>query len=87
MNGYDKSSLTWIERKNGVYLRRDSMWNEFDAVVRLRSKWDEHGGLTFANYADIRILEVSPSKLGCPLLNLSYVFNPTPNDTNLELKK
>lgn len=86
-NVYDKASLKWAERKDGEYLRGNSIWNEFDAVVRLRSQLDEQGKLIFANYADLRTLEVSPSKRGCPLLNLSYVFNPTPNDTNLELMR
>ena len=87
LKGYDKSSLIWTERKDGVYLREKSVWNGYDAVARLRSVTDEQGKLISAHYADIRKMEVSPSKRGCPLLSLSYVFNPTPNDTNLESKR
>lgn len=87
LKSYDKSSLIWMERKDGVYLREKSVWNGYDAVARLRSVTDEQGKLISAHYANIRKMEVSPSKRGCPLLSLSYVFNPTPNDTNLESKR
>ena len=34
-----------------------------------------------------RRFEIGPSRRGVALLRLTYVFNPTPNDTNLEPKR
>ena len=50
------------------------------------SKKDENGTIKSANYGSIRRFEIGPSRRGVALLRLSYVFNPTPNDTNLEPK-
>ena len=46
----------------------------------------EKGKIKSANYGCIRRLEIGPSRRGVALLRLTYVFNPTPNDTNLEPK-
>lgn len=55
-------------------------------VTRTRSILDAKGAVKVANYGCIRRFEVGPSRRGVALLRLSYVFNPTPNDTNLEPK-
>ena len=53
-------------------------------ITRTRCKVDEHGNLISSNYGSIRVLGVSPSWDGNPTLKLRSVFNPVPNDTNLE---
>ena len=47
---------------------------------------DEEGKIKAANYGCIRRVEIGPSRRGVALLRLTYVFNPTPNDTNLEAR-
>lgn len=49
---------------------------------RVTTKGEPH--TVFANYGSIRKLEIGPGREGKALLVLSYAFNPTPNDTNLE---
>lgn len=56
-------------------------------VTRTRSVINEDGQIKSANYGCIRKFAIGPSKRGVALLRLSYVFNPTPNDTNLEPKR
>lgn len=53
-------------------------------ITRTRCKVDEQGNLISSNYGSIRVLGVSPSWDGNPTLKLRLVFNPVPNDTNLE---
>lgn len=57
---------------------------ESSLVIRTRCALDEHGVLNRANYGCIHNFSVSPGKNGAATLVLSYSFNPTPNDTNLE---
>lgn len=49
---------------------------------RVTTNGEQH--TVFANYGSIRKLEIGPGREGKALLVLSYAFNPTPNDTNLE---
>ena len=53
-------------------------------VIRTRCVLDESGELKQANYARINDFRISPASRGQATLSISYVFNPTPNDTNLE---
>lgn len=55
-------------------------------MTRTRTIVDENGEIKAANYGCIRRFEVGPSRRGVALLRMSYVFNPTPNDVNLEPK-
>ena len=65
-----------------VPFREDSVF-----VTRTRCVIDEMTGkLKSANYGYIKDFMVSPSWKGKCTLRLFYVFNPTPNDTNLEPK-
>ena len=66
-----------------VPFREDSVF-----VTRTRCIVDEvTGKLKSANYGYIKDFMVSPSWKGKCTLRLFYVFNPTPNDTNLEPKR
>ncbi len=49
-------------------------------VVRSRVKYDEHGNVVSANYGKI----VGPWEIGSLMCPFETVFNPCPNDTNLE---
>lgn len=53
-------------------------------VTRTRCVLDEYGNLKCANYGRIVDFRISPDRSGHATLRISYVFNPTPNDTNLE---
>ena len=55
-------------------------------VTRTRCVINEKGGVESANYGCIRRIGIGPSRRGVALLRISYVFNSTPNDTNLEPK-
>ena len=68
--------------KREVPFRRDSV-----LVTRTRCHLDEKGNVQSANYGFIRIFRVSPSWGDKPVVRITYVFNPTPNDTNLEAKQ
>lgn len=59
-----------------------------DAVLVTRSRCvlDELGNMKFACYGFIRILSVDAGWEGKPTMRFACVFNPTPNDTNLEAK-
>ena len=53
-------------------------------VIRTRCLLDENGNLKSANYGRINDFRISPDSRGLATLSISYTFNPTPNDTNLE---
>lgn len=55
-------------------------------VTRTRCVLDENGSLKSANYGFIRFLSVDAGWDGKPTMQLACIFNPTPNDTNLEAK-
>ena len=56
-------------------------------VTRTRCLLDENNDLKSANYGLIRILSVDAGWDGKPTMRLACIFNPTPNDTNLEPKR
>lgn len=53
-------------------------------VIRTRCILDENGNLKSANYGRINDFRISPDSRGLAILSISYIFNPTPNDPNLE---
>lgn len=53
-------------------------------VTRTRCVLDGNGNLKSACYGFIRIFDADASWEGKPTMRLAGVFNPTPNDTNLE---
>lgn len=82
---YAVRCFDWKEREKGTRLLKQSFWNQRDLVVRLRCMIDEFGQVKEAHYGCIYALEVTPGDGNCPTLALACVFNPTPNDTNLEI--
>lgn len=55
-------------------------------ILRSRCECDKEGVLKCANYSCISWIGVEGSRKGKGEMLLSYFFNPTPNDTNLEPK-
>lgn len=55
-------------------------------VTRTRCVLDQNGNLKSANYGFIRFLNVDAGWDGKPTMQIAFIFNPTPNDTNLEAK-
>jgi len=74
----------YYDRKDGRKLR-ESLRPNFSRVARVRCVVSESGELLKANYCGLRCIEASPGD-GKAILGLTSVFNPTPNDTNLEPK-
>lgn len=63
-------------------------WDSYEAIFRLRTIVDEHGGVLSANYASVRNCAISPGTRGRgALIEFRRVFNPRSNDTNLESKR
>ena len=60
--------------------------NDSVLVTRTRCLLNEAGDLEVANYGLIRILSVDAGWDGKPTMRLACIFNPTPNDRNLEPK-
>ena len=73
------------DRKDGRKLR-ESLRPNFTRVARVRCVVSEKGELLKANYCGLRCIEASPGD-GKAILGLTSVFNPTPNDTNLEPRR
>ena len=67
---------------NGQRMRK--MIDDEFLVVRSRCKVNERGELTSANYSVLRHLTFSTSYTALGCCRMSYMYNPTPNDTNLE---
>ena len=68
-------------RESAAVFRQDSVF-----VTRSRCIVDEEGNLKSACYGFIRLIRVDAGWDGRPTMRLAGVFNPTPNDTNLEPK-
>lgn len=85
---FDKKEFSWIYRDGDLDNRNCSIWKTVELIMRTRTILDDKGGVKCANYASIRELSVSPGTRGRgALLEFRYVFNPTPNDTNLEARR
>lgn len=56
-------------------------------VIRSRCIVDESGNLVSSNYSTIGALVIEGGWKTNGIVNLSYLFNPRPNDTNLEPKR
>ena len=78
------ANFEYYDRKNGQKMRKELVPNE-NRVLRVRCELTKDGRLKSANYCGLRCLEASPGMAGeKAVLGLESVFNPTPNDTNLE---
>ena len=64
--------------KSNVFCGKDSM------VVRMRTKRDSQGKIVSCHYGRIECIELNAGGENGFSLYLRYIFNPTPNDTNLE---
>ncbi len=73
--------------KKGMMTRRDTkeLGSSRALVVRSRCKTDDEGNLVSANYFLLSDLQFGGSDKGACLI-YQGVYNPTPNDTNLEPK-
>lgn len=83
-NGFENKSIAVVERNPDLEGAHIQFGGDASFVFRTRCIEDNDGTLKSANYGCIRRFEVGPSRRGVVLMRLSYVFNPTPNDTNLE---
>ena len=84
---YGERCIRIVDRNGDPHTTNIAFPKDESFVTRTRCLIDEKGAIKHANYGCIRRLEIGPSRRGVALLRLSYVFNPTPNDTNLEPKR
>jgi hypothetical protein len=83
---YAERMVCIVDRNGDPYTTKIPFVKDSSFVTRTRCQMDK-GKIKAANYGSIRHLEIGPSRRGVALLRLSYIFNPTPNDTNLESKR
>lgn len=83
---YTESAIRIVDRNGDPHTTKIPFAKGASLVTRTRTIVDENGEIKAANYGCIRRFEVGPSRRGVALLRMSYVFNPTPNDVNLEPK-
>ena len=83
---YSERHIRIVDRNGDPHTTKILFAKNASFVTRTRGVVDEHGKIKSANYGSIRRIEIGPSRRGVALLRLSYIFNPTPNDTNLESK-
>ena len=85
-SAYLERSISIVDRDGDPHTTKVSFAKDSSFVTRTRTVVDEQGNIKSANYGSIRRIEIGPSRRGVALLRLSYIFNPIPNDTNLESK-
>jgi hypothetical protein len=83
---YTERMVCIVDRNGDPYTTKIPFVKDSSFVTRTRCQMDK-GKIKVANYGCIIHLEIGPSRRGVALLRLSYVFNPIPNDTNLEPKR
>ena len=84
---YGERRVRIVDRNGDPHTTNIAFPKDESFVTRTRCIIDEKQTIKSANYGCIRRLEIGPSRRGVALLRLSYVFNPTPNDTSLEPKR
>lgn len=75
-----------VNRKGGTHIGAIPFRENAEFVTRTRCVLDEDGNVVSSNFGSIFDVRVGPSFKGKVILNLSLVFNSTPNDTGLEPK-
>lgn len=83
---YTERLVRVVDRNGDPHTTKILFDKDSALVTRTRCVIDEEGKIKAANYGCIRRFEIGPSRRGVALLRLTYVFNPIPNDTNLEAK-
>lgn len=74
-------------RVDNSHYRRRQLGDKDILVIRSRCIVDEYGKIVSANYSSLNYFTFSTSYNSPGCCRLSYYFNPTPNDTNLEPKR
>ena len=85
-SSYAERLVRVVDRNGDPHTTKIPFAKNSALVTRTRCVIDEEGKIKAANYGCIRRVEIGPSRRGVALLRLTYVFNPTPNDTNLEAR-
>jgi hypothetical protein len=84
-DGYDQTSAEFYEKVLEDQTCETRLWNESSYwVVRSRCSVNDSGEVVVANYSVINSIQFSGSKEGFGGVRVIGLFNPTPNDTNLE---
>ena len=78
------TTFEYVNREDGVSGAPREFGRTHHWVVRSRCVHSSKGELLSAHYGSVICLEVGPSRTGKPLFSLGTVFNPVPNDLNLE---
>ena len=84
-NAFQTEFTCHVMRENGVFSDSGVPKGKL-MVVRSRCKHDDKGDIREANYSTIRTLFIEGGRNGKAEAIVNYQFNPTPNDTNLEVK-
>ena len=86
-NSYALTSVGVVE--GGRFSSEEFLRFRDDSVIvtRTRCVRGDNGELKSAHYGYIRVVGISASWEGMPTIRLAGVFNPVPNDTNLEPKQ
>ena len=83
-NTYGTSRIDVVNRDGDAHTTKRPFGDANCFVFRSRCKVGNDGKLASANYGNIVKFDVSPSWRGVATLTIEYMFNPVPNDTNLE---
>ena len=85
---FETKSIDYSHRYEGKLGQGAWIGNAFDEhkslIVRSRCKVDANGNLVSANYSNVTKIEYSAGWEGKGVFAIAYIFNPTPNDPNLE---
>lgn len=84
---YSERMVRIVDRNGDPHTTKIPFARGAALVTRTRCIMDGNDKVKSANYGCIRRLGIGPSQRGVALLRLTYVFNPTPNDTNLEPRR
>ena len=75
-----------VDRDGGPHKGKAPFRDNAELITRTRCVLDENGNLVSSVFGSVFDFRVGPSFKGSPILFLGLIFNPIPNDTNLEPK-
>ena len=82
---YDQTTAEFYEKVLEDHSCKTCLWNEkLCWIVRSRCLMNDSGEVVNANYSVIHSIQFSGSRKGHGGVRVIGLFNPTPNDTNLE---